>query len=146
MADNFKIPEFIKDGAKAAMEPLNKLEEKLNSALKKVSQDSSLSQADLKNMFQDGLKWVKATRSDLDKAIGEGVTKAFSLLNLPTREDLSYIDNKLSKLTKDLSKIEKKVSGKDKPAAKKPVVKKAAKKPAVKKAVKKPAVKKAAKK
>ena len=141
MVDKVKIPEFIKEGAKSAIEPLNRLEERLSGALKKATEDKNLSPAEMKKVLKEALTWIKSSRSDLEKAFNDGVSRTLSVLNLPSRDEMVKIEKKVTKLTKDLKAIENSMSGK-KPAVKKAVkktVKKVAKKTtkkAVKKAVK----------
>ncbi len=152
MAEKVKFPDFIKDGAKAAMEPLTKLEEKINESLKKITNEKNISKTEMKKVLNDALKWVKGTRTDFEKSFSDGVTKTLSILNLPTRDEIVKLEKKLKNLDKSLKSIAKTVKGEKKTGkkakGKKPAVKKVAKKkPAVKKAAKnKPAVKKAAKK
>ena len=143
MADKVKIPDFIKDGAKAALDPLNKLEDRLNEAIKKITADKNVTKAEMKKVLNDALKWIKGTRSDFEKSFSDGVSRTLSILNLPTRDELTKLEKKLKTLDKSLKEIEKGVSG-AKPAKK--VAKKIAKKPVVKNVAKKPAVKKAVKK
>jgi polyhydroxyalkanoate synthesis regulator phasin len=137
MVEKLKVPAFIKDGAKAAMEPLNRLEDKVRDAIKKLSDDSSLPPAEVKKLLSEALNWIKGARADFEKSFSDGVVKTLSLLNLPSREDLLSIDGRVNKLSKDVKAIENKLGASKKPAPK-PVVKKVvAKKAAVKKTTKK---------
>jgi polyhydroxyalkanoate synthesis regulator phasin len=144
MAEKVKIPGFIKDGAKAALEPLNRFEDRISEMLKKVAEEKNVTPAELKKALKDALKWAKGTRTDIEKSFSEGVTKTLSVLNLPTRDDLSKVEKRVTKLSKDVKSIQNKVAGK-KPAtaAKKKVAVKKTEKKATKKAAKKPAVRKA---
>ena len=135
------IPDYIKDRAKAAMEPLNKVEERLTEALGSINAGKLTSPDEMKKVFKDALKRVKDGRGELEKAFGEGVTMALSILNIPTRDDVEKIETKLAKLDKELDAISSAVG---KPA--KAEAKKTAKKPAAKKATKKSGSSKSTKK
>ena len=129
MVEKLKVPAFIKDGAKAALEPLNKLEDQVRDALKKVKEGNELPPTEVKKLLSEALKWIRGASSELEKSISDGMAKTLSLLNLPSREDLQKIDKRVASVTRDLKKLEialgpKKTTVK-KPAVKKPAVKKA---------------------
>lgn len=140
MADKLKMPAFIKEGAKAAIEPLNKLEDRVRDTLKKVTEQKEIPPAEVKKLLNEALKWIKGTRSEIEKSFSDGMSKTLSVLNLPSRNDLVKIDKRVGKLAKDLKSLQTKMGAGSK--AKKPTVKK---KPAVKKAAVKKRAKKAAK-
>jgi polyhydroxyalkanoate synthesis regulator phasin len=144
MVEKVKIPDSVKEKVKAAIEPLNKLEERVRETMKKAGSGKNVPPQELKKIMGDALKWIKGARTDVEKAVNEGVTWTISALNLPSRDDLVSIEKKVNRLAKDLGALEKQVGGK-KPAKKpaKKVVKKATKK-TVKKVVKKVAKKKPA--
>jgi len=157
MADKANFSNLIKEGAKSAIEPLNRLEDKVRDSLKKVTDGRPIPRDEMKKILNEALKRIKGTRSEIEKAFSDGVSRTLSVLNLPSRDDLLKIEKKVNKLTKDVKGLEAKTGKGKKPvtkkAAKKKVVKKVAKKAvkktankAAKKTVKKPAVKKTAKK
>jgi len=133
MAEKIKIPEFIKERIKTAIEPLNKLEDRFREITKKMTEGKTVSQTELKKSLNEAVNWVKGTRTNVEKAFNEGVSWTFSALNLPNREDIGAIEAKVEKLAKDLKSLELKITGKSKPQVKKVSRKK--------KAVKKPSVK-----
>jgi len=122
MVEKVKIPESVKEKVRAAVEPLNKLEERVREAMKKAT-GGGVSQQELKKLMDEALQWIKGARKDVEKAFNDGVSWTFSALNLPSRDDVAALDKKVNKLAKDLSALEKQVGGKK--TVKKPAVKKA---------------------
>lgn len=146
MVDKAKLSGFFKDGAKAVLEPLNKLEDKITEAVKSLADEKELNRPEVKKFLKDAQKWIGSTRGEIERAFSDGVSKTLSILNLPNRDELKKVEKKVNKLVKDVKVLQNTTGtkAKAKKTAKKPTVKKVAVKKAAKKTVKK--TKKAAKK
>lgn len=142
MVDTTKVSGFFKDGAKAVLEPLNKLEDRITEAVKALTDEKDLNKPEIKKFMKDAQKWIGSTRGEIEKAFSDGVSRTLSVLNLPSRDELKKVERKVNKLAKEVKALQP--TPRAKKVAKKPAVKKAAKKTA-KKATKKTA-KKAARK
>lgn len=146
MSKDFKsnVTEFFKNGVQSVMEPMSRVEKDLKDLLNKLA-SQKIPREEIKMKLVELLAKVGDARKDIERSMEEGIGKAFSALNIPTRAEVDALAKQVNKLNSEIRKLAS--AGIPAVKAAKPVVKPAKAKAAApaKKTVKKPVSAKAKK-
>jgi len=122
MVEKVKIPVFVKDGIKNALEPLGSVEKVLKDLGSKIIEGATPPE-DVKKVINDIVARVRNVRDDVEKAFQDGVAKTLSILKVATKDEIGSLQKKINKIEKEVRVL---MGEKPKAApAKKKVVKKA---------------------
>jgi len=105
-----KAPSFLKDSFNLAKEKFESIEEDLQGLIGKINSYKDSSQQELINRVTDLTEKVKATQEELESKISENFKKAIEKLEIPTREQLVSISERLDKLDKKVDEVSKKLT------------------------------------
>jgi len=108
MAKTSVIPEALLDRLQTVLEPLSKLEGRITELKDKVLQLPELKPSQLRNYFNDLLKRVREAQSNVEKAFAEGVQWTLSMLNLPSKDEVEELKEKVAKLEKEVKRLKTK--------------------------------------
>lgn len=98
------VRDFVKTGLQEAKEPLARVEKEVRELVAKVG-SSAVAKEDIQKWLGELAVKVSQARKDFEKAMEEGVGKAFNALNIPTRQEVDDLVKQVNKLTNEVRKL-----------------------------------------
>ncbi|MBD3345693.1 MAG: hypothetical protein GF401_11590 [Chitinivibrionales bacterium] len=76
--------------------------EKVEEMGKKIAEDTNMSEAEGKKFVEELKKRSSEARLAMEKSVSETMEKTLKRLDIPTRKEISSLENRLSRLEKDV--------------------------------------------
>jgi len=101
------IQEVFKEAWSHALAGVNAAEQEAEKVLGKMADAAGFSPEDVRRHARDFGVRLQAQRKELEKAIDDGVKKAATRLQVPTKGDLDAIEKRLAELTAKVDELAK---------------------------------------
>jgi polyhydroxyalkanoate synthesis regulator phasin len=101
------IQEVFKEAWSHALAGVNAAEQEAEKVLTKMADVAGFSPDDVRRHAREFGERLQAQRKELEKAIDEGVRKAATRLQVPTKGDLDAIEKRLSELSAKVDELAK---------------------------------------
>jgi polyhydroxyalkanoate synthesis regulator phasin len=106
------IQEMFKEAWSHALAGVNAAEQEAEKVFNRVADVAGFSPEDVRRHARDFGERLQAQRKELEKAIDDGVKKAATRLQVPTKGDLNAIEQRLTALS---AKVDELAKDKEKP-------------------------------
>lgn len=105
-----KLPDYVKDLWSSAMDTISKSEQDVRKFVDQMIERGKITEEEGKKIVNELVEKLQEGRSKIESRASNGIDKTLHLINLPTKQDVEALSQKVTSLTRKVNKLKKEIA------------------------------------